>query len=370
MNRCILVIINIVIIMVINMVINMVITMVIIFVLIFVILAIMVSFPDPPDFTQHGRRQPSQLWQVPVSSKHNCNAVKIKLLDHCKCRSSDRLHQLVCDHMVWVHLLKQITEFPKERLEELFNFVPEVQRSELMPEVLRAAASKLPSYRPPLQRNPNPMKIVWTLQGRGALETLDIKGSDGYVDHYYKELKNVAKAVRTSFIILEVHWSPALWEDLKMIANHVKVQGQKLGKFELSKIGWRHGPHPHPPHPISNKTFFSLCTMSMNWKVHEVEVGVASDFLLKLDLLAGSSLENGHIGRLTVFKEKERVDLTALKRVWQISDELLICKGFPYRQEPYPRPVQLVKVGGGRGEDQEAVWQTVLDFFLRGNNND
>ena len=56
----------------------------------------------------------------------------------------------------------------------------------------------------------------------------------------------------------------------------------------------------------------------------------------------------------------------SLKRVWQIADEMLIFHGFPRNQEP----VQLLKVRGGRGEDPEAGWKTVLNFFLHGNNNE
>ena len=46
----------------------------------------------------------------------------------CKSRSSDRLHGLVCDiihhdGVVWLHLLKQTTDFSKETLEELVDFV-------------------------------------------------------------------------------------------------------------------------------------------------------------------------------------------------------------------------------------------------------
>ena len=272
--------------------------------------------------------------------------------------------------MVWFHLLEQIRDFPKERLEELVQFVPEVRRSELMPEVLRSAASKF--Y--PLAAQRTPIKITWTLQGCGTPETSDIRGSDGYVGHFYKKLKNVAKLLGINFTILEVNWSPHDWDSLKMIAKHLKQQGEKLVNFELDKIGVDHPPYPNPPNPYSNKTFFSMCMMSKKWKVNVVGVGVQNSsllpwqntYMLKMDHLAGSSLENGHICRLEIYKEKEQVDLTVLKRVWQIADEMLIFHGFPRNQEP----VQLLKVRGGRGEDPEAGWKTVLNFFLHGNNNE
>ena len=90
-----------------------------------------------------------------------------------KCRSSDRLHRLVCDRVVWLHLLKQTAEFSKEKLEELVKFVPKKGRgrSELMAEVLRTAASKFPpsyEYDPEYEEGPRPLcpaKILWTVEG-------------------------------------------------------------------------------------------------------------------------------------------------------------------------------------------------------------
>ena len=107
----------------------------------------------------------------------------------------------MCDHKVWLHLLKQTAEFSKEKLEELVDFVPEKRRPELMPEVLRAAASKLPSSDP----RSSPIKIIWTVQDWGAPETLDMMGGHlGACSNNLKELQTVAKAVRINFTILEV----------------------------------------------------------------------------------------------------------------------------------------------------------------------
>ena len=79
----------------------------------------------------------------------------------CKPRSSERLLHLVCDGVVWLHLLKQTTEFSKETLEGLVDFVPKNRRLVLMPEVLRFAARRLSS----LVASPgqSPARITWTL---------------------------------------------------------------------------------------------------------------------------------------------------------------------------------------------------------------
>ena len=78
----------------------------------------------------------------------------------------------MCDRTVWLRLLNQTAEFSEEKLEELFKFVRENRRAELMPEVVRVAASKFPSSHPHDRRG-SPPKIIWTVEGWGTSETLE-----------------------------------------------------------------------------------------------------------------------------------------------------------------------------------------------------
>ena len=81
--------------------------------------------------------------------------------------------------------------------------------------------------------------------------------------------------------------------------------------------------------------------------------------MLKLNDMAGSSLDNGHINILAIhMRGRVQVTLNALKRVWEIADQMHI----------FNQNVLDLEVGGGRGEDREAAWQLVLNF-LHGNNN-
>ena len=286
----------------------------------------------------------------------------------------------MCDHKVWLHLLKQTVEFSVEFSEQLFNFVPESRRPELMGEVLRAAASKFPSSDPGIHGCP--VKLSWTVQGWGAPETMDMKNSND-VGTNLKELSSVAKAVRINFTILEVQClnSPPAFSGFtdhfiyhhnlneqfttynRMIAKHVKLQGEKLENFEFGEIDF-----------LSMKeTFLSLQRISNNWKVHQFRVN-ALPCVMK-DVPAASSLDNGHICKLFVtWQGGVPVRLRALKRVWEISDEM-------YMNERYT--IEQVFLKGGRGEDQEtrqtrsrsrrqeqeqeqeAAWQSVIDYFLR-----
>ena len=273
----------------------------------------------------------------------------------------------MCDHVVWLHLLKQTVEFSKEKLEVLVNFVPENRRSELMPEVVRAAARKFPSSDP---GRGSPVKIIWTVQGFDAPETMDMEGyMEGYTEgvmepdtveymedfpcshranNFYsnvEKLKDVAKAVRIDFTILEVQGLESsiltTGNNLKMVVDHVEQQDEKLANFEVIRTEF-----------LLKEAFFSLQRMSKKWKVKEVYVDVDD-----LEDLAASSLDNGHIGSLSFnWYWYEPVNLNALQRVWEISEEMEINEVF---------------LKGGRGEDREEAWQRVVDFLrVPGNNND
>ena len=182
---------------------------------------------------------------------------------------------------------------------------------------------------------------------------------EGYKDRFnnMERLKNVAEAVRINFTILEVQglessiWTT--WNNLKMVVDHVEQQDEKLANFEVIRTEF-----------LLKEAFFSLQRMSKKWKVKEMEVAVNSlpwRPLINLDdLLTASSLDDGHISSLFVhwYKDWELANLNALRRLWEISDEMWINEN--------------VLLKGGRGEDREEAWQRVIDYFhlVNGNNND
>ena len=231
-----------------------------------------------------------------------------------------------------------------------------------MPEVLRAAARRFPSFE--VEEGKNPIKIVWTLQGWAAPETFYVEGDidvelyydynghynyRGYYFNNLKEFTDVAKAVRTTPTILEVQGLPGVTarDNLKRITNLVEQQGEKLASCEWTGLDLY----------VNTDEFFVLQRMSIKWKASRLKVSVGGGWNRKLAEFAGSSLDNGHIGSLVVtwYQEQGAVNLTALKRVWEIADEMRIHKN---------RFDLLLNVGGGRGEDREEAWQLVLNLFL------
>ena len=257
-------------------------------------------------------------------------------------------------------MLKQTSEFSKEKLEELVNFVLEKGRgrAELMAEVLKVAASKFPPSSNPFTEG-SPPKIIWTVEGWGASETLDANN--------VKELKDVAKAVGINFTILEVQEfgvdDMIMINNLKMIADHAKQQSEKLANFEVSLIG-------NLGDPLENETFLSLCKMSIKWKTGMINVATTEKIWtdgFKLEDLAGGSLDHGHIGRLIVHMvDQQEVNLNGLQRVWAIADEMELYV------HPFILPVvyRSTEVIGGRGKEKEATWQRVVDFVLNPDDDD
>ena len=199
---------------------------------------------------------------------------------------------------------------------------------------------------PEVGEGKNPIKIIWTLQGWAAPETLLYCD---YNNNNLEEFTDVAKAVRTTPTILEVQGLSSLvsLKNLKRITDLVEQQGEKLASCEWTGLDLY----------VNTDEFFVLQRMSMKWKASRLKVSVGGGWNRKLAEFAGSSLDNGHIGSLVVtwYQEQGAVNLTALKRVWEIADEMRIHKN---------RFDLLLNVGGGRGEDRDEAWQLVLNLFL------
>ena len=64
-------------------------------------------------------------------------------------KTSQRLFNLVCDREVWRQLLKKTAEFTEEKVEQLRAFKGSKGSVEMMPEVVKEAARRIPfSFKP------------------------------------------------------------------------------------------------------------------------------------------------------------------------------------------------------------------------------
>ena len=138
----------------------------------------------------------------------------------------------MCDPKVWVHLLKGTAAFPLEKVEELVNLAGKNRTMKMMAELLRAAASKLPSRA--LVNGLTQIEIVWAVKGSWSLVSTNLQ-SKSTVEEFF----NVAKAVGVikDLRIVRVRCNEpdfaACRPTLKMVLNHVEQQGRKLSSVRV-----------------------------------------------------------------------------------------------------------------------------------------
>ena len=126
-------------------------------------------------------------------------------------RASPRLYRLVCDRVVWGHLLKRV-DFTKEQMDELVLFGRGLfgisGSPEMMAEVVKEAARRFSLLRSseifhlPLAivapRRHTEVKMTIAIQSWGTPDTFQVDSI------YLEELTKVAKAVGAKFTIWEI----------------------------------------------------------------------------------------------------------------------------------------------------------------------
>ena len=150
-------------------------------------------------------------------------------------RTSSRFYVLVCDRQVWGHLLRNVDEFTKEKVEELVVFGDGLfgmeGRPGMISEILKEAVGEFIYLT-------GPMKLTIETQCLGSRETFSLDA------HFFEDLKAVTYAVRTTFSITEmtmVHWdqdsslSPALITLIASIFSHISRQDMGLLKLDIDK---------------------------------------------------------------------------------------------------------------------------------------
>ena len=266
-------------------------------------------------------------------------------------RASPRLYRLLCDRVVWRHLLKGV-DFTKEMMEKLrvlgqeglFGFSGS---PEMMAEVVREAAQRFPVL--------GNIKITIAIQSWGEPETFEVDGNK------LKELTRVADAVGAKFVIKRLKESES--GDLKtdqlifqpfstLIDAHIAQQEEGLlDKLELDKVslpgGWMD----------FRKFFFNLQRASREWSVQELIVYKRMDF-------ATLARYSGSLHTVNTLHFRAHYKLEArwqddVKRVWRKSNKFVfrIITG-PISDTPD------VEFLGGKEEGGEAEWQRILQLVF------
>ena len=269
-------------------------------------------------------------------------------------RASPRLYRLVSDWEVWAHLLKRVTQFSNERVEQLINFREESSRFGIVPrpkmimemvkEVALRCQEEALAEEGPLGRG---LRVTLALDNEEAAHTYEMTGFN-----YREEFNRVATMVEfTMFTILKVHTSG--WEHdmntlrtLRMLAAQVERQDSRsLCKLEVKELILVYS------EPL--KLLLELIKVTKEWKIESVLVihDIATNNEGFTDLAKWSA--RGHVGTLVLsshfFYGRPRLIKEDVKAIWEISEKIR---------------VEGRRVGGGRDKDSNVTWEEVIEYPL------
>ena len=292
---------------------------------------------------------------------------------------------MVYDWEVWSHLIRGVTKFSEERLDQLVEFGDYGSQRfgidsspEMMMEVVKEVASRCQkdlhlywadTVEERRRRRDAPTggflgssKITVSFEGGwGAPCTFEVAG-----ESYRQELNRVAQAVGVKFTIKKLHfggnWYSAFQlrghqkEILGMIAAQVGQQGEEgLSKLEFDTAAL-----------MSNREVgnivFSLIEASKEWTMQHVTVQLQQDGLSEKWTELIKSSAKGHIGKFSfycppLFKYDglARPQKKNVKAVWEISEVVTVTS----LKANYPA------IGGGRGKDPKISWEEAYETLLK-----
>ena len=288
--------------------------------------------------------------------------------------ASLRLYRLVCDPEVWRWLLKGIADFSKERVEHLVEFVingspdmgPEMTKGsvEMLPEVVKEVARRIQfchrrAFPQPVLPQPFIQEVPEALRKRvrvnvtveggwGNLETFEVEGK------HLEKLTRVAHDVGAMFTMVEVQDYNALQDNIdifRMISSHMNRQTEKLAKLDFSMVALSDVDRE------AADIFFSLLKLTSEWSIPNFTFPAnpdqdINDYLANIDNI---DTTNGYIWVLVVIKWPGQLNSVAVRKLWEISDQMIIVAGMP--------PTILM---GGRGVgDSQAEWENVEAALLQ-----
>ena len=284
-------------------------------------------------------------------------------------RASLRLYRLVCDRQVWRSLLKDISEFSKEKVEDLLLFAteggpdmtPEMTKGspEMLPEILKEAARRikfcdrrLGSEQASEQGQGDEggiikrVKIAVAVQGWDS-ETFEVDGTR------LEELTGVAEAVGEKFVMVEVHDFNSFEtniETYRKIATHMEKQEERLVLLETANFTLN-------TNREMAELFLTLQKKCLEWRVMVFMMGSVDpdpeEYWTYLDKICSSY---GHISILFFMKSQWMVRLESVRKAWEISGMMNIWTDHPLGP--------LANLRGGRDcVDWETEWEKAVEVL-------
>ena len=267
-------------------------------------------------------------------------------------RTSPRLYRLVSDWEVWTHLLKRVTRFSNERVEQLINFREESSRFGIVPrpkmilEMVKEVAFRCQEVLPlPLGLG---WRVTLALDNEEAAHTYEMTG-----DNYREEFNRVATMVEfTMFTILKVHmsgWGGVVdMNTLRMLAAQVERQDSgSLCNLEVEELILV-STTAYTSYSEPMKLLLELIKVSEEWKIDRLYV-LRDDATNNKDItdLAKCSAR-GHVATMVLFNNYGDKPLIKedVKAIWEISEKI---------------GVNGSRVGGGRDKDSNITWEEAYE---------
>ena len=271
-------------------------------------------------------------------------------------RASPRLYRLVSDWEVWTHLLKRVTRFSNERVEQLINFREEssgfgiVPRPKMILEMVKEVAFRCQEVLPlrgPLGRC---WRVTLALDNEEAAHTYEMTGYN-----YRKEFNRVATMVEfTMFTIVRVHtsgWGADMntLRTLRMLAAQVERQDSgSLCNLEVEELILVSNT-AYASYSDQMKPLLELIKASEEWKIESVLVlhDISTSNKGFSDLAKCSA--RGHVGILALSSGSfggPRLIKEDVKAIWEISEKIGVNGN---------------RVGGGRDKDSNITWEEAYE---------
>ena len=279
-------------------------------------------------------------------------------------KTSTRFFNLVCDQEVWRQLLKKTAEFTKEKVEHLKAFKGSKGSEEMMPEMVKEAARRIPFSLKPMpvlvvvyprwfRGIKNQVKVTLTIEGGWSNDSFEVDCNG------LEELSTLARTTGVKLILVEaMEASSAEYFRNISVAWSVVVAHMKQQEVMLKQVKFKKVDAGIQPQDELGQFILPLLRLSNRWEIERFNLDEDLDDLFWTEL-AKVPTSSGHIGSILCYSAPMTVHkkhLNTLRNLWQI------CRSIrTYEPTNY----------GGRWRDflggkvcildPEAEWQRVLD---------
>lgn len=279
-------------------------------------------------------------------------------------KTSQRFFNLVCDREVWRQLLKKTAEFTKEKVEQLKAFKGSKGSEEMMPEMVKEAARRIPFSLKPmpllavvypswLRGIKSQVKVTLTIEGGWSNDSFEVDCNG------LEELSTLARTTGVKLILVEaIEASSAEYFRNISVAWSVVVAHMEQQEVMLKQVKFKKVDAWVQSQDELTQIILPLLRLSNRWEIERFNLDEDLDDLFWTEL-AKVPTSSGHIGSILCYSTPMTVHkkhLNTLRNLWQI------CRSIrTYERTNY----------GGRSRDflggkvyildPEAEWQRVLD---------